>query len=294
MGAGAVGCYFGGMLARQGHDVTLIARPAHVAAINEGGLRLQTTGFDERVLLTASSDVAAVQQADLVLFCVKSLDTEAAGALMRPHLQPDALVLCLQNGVDNADRLRAVLPLHAVAAAVVFVATEMAGPGHVRHHGRGDLVVAPSRHSEAVAQAFVAAGVPTEVSTNVSGALWAKLILNCAYNAVSAISQLPYGKTVAGEGVRELMRDVVAECLAVAQAEGVQVAGDVHAAVDQLAGSMPSQFSSTAQDLARGKATEIDYLNGLIVRRGEALGIATPANRVLWALVKLLERKASA
>ena len=240
MGAGSVGCYFGGMLARQGHDVTLIARPAHVAAINEGGLRLQTTGFDERVMLTASSDVAAVQQADLVLFCVKSLDTETAGALMRPHLLPDALVLCLQNGVDNADRLRAVLPQQAVAAAVVYVATEMAGPGHVRHHGRGDLVVAPSRHSEAVAQAFVAAGVPTEVSTNVSGALWAKLVLNCAYNAVSAISQLPYGKTVGGEGVRELMRDVVAECLAVAQAEGVQLAGDVHAAVDQLAGSMPS------------------------------------------------------
>ena len=136
--------------------------------------------------------------------------------------------------------------------------------------------------------------VPIEVSANVNGALWAKLTLNCAYNAVSAICQLPYGKTVAGEGVRELMRDVVAECLAVAQAEGVQVAGDVHAAVDQLAGSMPSQFSSTAQDLARGKATEIDYLNGLIVRRGEVLGIATPANRVLWALVKLLERKASA
>lgn len=294
MGAGAVGCYYGGMLARQGHDVTLIARPAHVAAINEGGLRLQTTGFDEQVRLTASSDVAAVQQADLVLFCVKSLDTEAAGALMRPHLQPDALVLCLQNGVDNADRLRAVLPLHAVAAAVVYVATEMAGPGHVRHHGRGDLVVAPSRHSEAVAQAFVAAGVPTEISTNVSGVLWAKLVLNCAYNAVSAITQLPYGQTVAGEGVRDLMRDVVAECLAVAQAEGVQLAGDVHAAVEQLAGSMPSQFSSTAQDLARGKATEIDYLNGLIVRRGEALGVATPANRVLWALVKLLERKASA
>ncbi len=294
MGAGAVGCYFGGMLARQGHHVTLIARPQHVAAITESGLRLQTTGFDEQVRLAASSQASAVQGAQLVLFCVKSLDTEAAGALIRPHLQPDVLVLCLQNGVDNSARLRSVLPQHAVAAAVVYVATEMAGPGHVRHHGRGDLVMEPSIHSDAVAQALMAAGVPTEVSPNVTGALWAKLILNCAYNAVSAISQLPYGKTVTGEGVRDLMRDVVAECLAVAQAEGVQLAGDVHAAVDQLAGSMPSQFSSTAQDLARGKATEIDHLNGLIVRRGEALGIATPANRVLWSLVKLLESKATA
>ena len=291
MGAGAVGCYYGGMLARAGHDVTLIARPQHVQAITRDGLHMQTRSFDEQVRLSASSDPGAVRGARLVLFCVKSTDTEAAGALIRPHLAPDALVLCLQNGVDNADRLRTVLPQHTVAAAVVYVATEMAGPGHVKHHGRGELVIEPSPASAAVAQALIAAGVPTEISDNVRGALWAKLILNCAYNAVSAITQLPYGQTVAGEGVQDLMRDVVAECLAVAQAEGVQVAGDVHAAVDKLAASMPSQLSSTAQDLARGKPTEIDYLNGLIVRRGAALGVATPANRVLWALVKLMERK---
>ncbi len=291
MGAGAVGCYFGGMLARAGHEVTLIARPQHVEAIRRDGLRLQTTSFDEQVRLSASSDASAVQDADVVLFSVKSTDTETAGKAIRPHLQPGALVLCLQNGVDNADRLRAVLPQHAVAAAVVYVATEMAGPGHVRHHGRGDLVVEPSGATSALAKALAAAGVPTEVSNDVRGALWAKLILNCAYNAVSAITQLPYGKTVAGVGVRDVMRDVVAECMDVARAEGVQVPATVIAAVDGLADSMPAQMASTAQDLARGKRTEIDYLNGLIVRRGEALGIATPANRVLWALVKLMESR---
>ena len=145
--------------------------------------------------------------------------------------------------------------------------------------------------SDAVAQAFIEAGVPTEVSANVRGALWVKLILNCAYNAVSAITQLPYGKTVAGEGVQDLMGDVVNECLAVAKADGVLVPGDVDAAVRRIAETMSGQFSSTAQDLSRGKRTEIDYLNGLIVRRGQALGIATPANRVLWALVKLMESK---
>ena len=291
MGAGAVGCYYGGMLARAGHEVVLVARPQHVDAIARNGLRIQTTSFDEHVRLFASSEPGAVQCAQLVLFSVKSLDTEAAGALIRPHLAPDALVLCLQNGVDNADRLRTVLTGTAVAAAVVYVATEMAGPGHVRHHGRGELVIEPSQASEAVAQALIAAGVPTEISGNLRGALWAKLILNCAYNAVSAITQLPYGRAVKGEGVKDVMKGVVAECLAVAQAEGVQVAGDVHAAVAGLADSMPSQLSSTAQDLARGKRSEIDYLNGLIVKRGEALGIATPANRVLWALVKLMEEK---
>ena len=291
MGAGAVGCYYGGMLARAGHVVVLVARPQHVQAIASAGLRLQTQTFDEQVHLQASLDASAVQGADVVLFCVKSSDTETAGRLMQPYLRPDALVMCLQNGVDNADRLRAVLPRHTVSAAVVYVATEMAGPGHVKHHGRGDLVVEPSAVAAGAVQALVAAGVPTEVSDNVRGALWAKLVLNCAYNAVSAIAQLPYGKTVAGVGVQGVMRDVVAECLAVAKADGVQVTGDVSAAVTNLAGSMPSQSSSTAQDLARGKPTEIDYLNGFIVQRGAALGIATPVNRVLWALVKLLERK---
>ena len=291
MGAGAVGCYYGGMLARAGHQVTLIARPAHVEAIVRDGLRMETKNFDEHVRLSASSDASAVQGAQLVLFCVKSTDTEAAGAQMLPHLAPGARVLTLQNGVDNAERLRIVLPQHNVAAAVVYVATEMAGPGHLKHHGRGELVIEPSPSSAVAAQAFVAAGVPTEVSDNVRGALWLKLIINCAYNAISAITQLPYGKTVVGDGVQEVMRDVVAECLAVAQADGVQVAGDADAAVRLIVETMPNQLSSTAQDLARGKRSEIDYLNGFVVRRGEALGVATPANRVLWALVKLLESK---
>ncbi len=289
MGAGAVGCYYGGMLARAGHDVTLIARPQHVEAIIRDGLRMQTRTIDEAVRLSASSEVSAVCGADLVLFCVKSTDTESAGALLREHLAPGALVLCLQNGVDNADRLRAVLPGVNVAAAVVYVATEMAGPGHVRHHGRGELVIEPVAGSAPLAQALIEAAVPTEVSDNVRGALWAKLVINCAYNAVSAIAQSPYGKNVVSPGIEDVMRDAVAECLAVAQAEGVQIPGDIHAAVQQIGASMASQSSSTAQDLARGKPTEIDYLNGLIVRLGQAHNIPTPVNRTLWALVKLLE-----
>lgn len=291
MGAGAVGCYYGGMLARAGHRVTLIGRAQHVQAIESEGLRLEATRFDERVRLSASTEPGAVQGAQLVLFCVKSSDTESAGLQVRPHLAPDALVLCLQNGVDNAERLRSVLPPQQVAAAVVYVATEMAGPGHVKHHGRGELVIEATPQSEAIARLLIAAGVPTEISANVRGALWAKLIVNCAYNALSAIAQVPYGPLVQAAGVPAVMRDVVAECLAVAQAEGVQVPGDMALAVRRIAETMPGQYSSTAQDVARGKPSEIDHLNGLVVRRGEALGIATPANRVLHALVKLVESK---
>lgn len=291
MGAGAVGCYYGAMLARAGHEVVLIGRPSHVEAVRANGLRLETKTFDEYVRLGASTEASAVQGADLVLFCVKSTDSESAAAQIKPHLSPDALVLTLQNGVDNDERVRSVLPSNDVAAAVVYVATEMAGPGHVKHHGRGELVIAPSRTSEQVAQHLAAAGVPMQISDNVRGSLWAKLILNCAYNALSAVSQLPYGELVKGVGVADVIRDVVAECMAVAKAEGVVIPGDTDAAVRGIALSMPSQYSSTAQDLARGKLSEIDHLNGLVVRRGEALGVPTPANRVLFVMVKLLESK---
>jgi len=128
-----------------------------------------------------------------------------------------------------------------------------------------------------------------EISDNVAGALWAKLIVNSAYNALSAITQLPYGRLVQGERVPDVMRDVVDECLALAQASGVKVPGDMHEAVRRIAQTMPGQYSSTAQDLARHKKTEIEHLNGFVVRKGNALGVRTPVNRVLLALVKALE-----
>lgn len=289
IGAGAVGCFYGGMLARAGHAVTLIGRAQHVRVFERDGLRMQTLSFDEQVPVAASTEAAAVAGADVVLFAVKSPDTEATGEQMRPHLKAGALVLCLQNGVDNAERLRAVLPGVDVAAAVVYVATEMAGPGHLRHHGRGELVIEPSADSARLAQALIAAGVPTEISDNVRGSLWVKLILNCAYNALCALGKLPYGPLVERPGVREVMADVVAECRAVAAADGVTLPGDVDLAVRRIAETMPTQFSSTAQDLMRGKSTEIDHLNGYVMRRGTALGVPTPANRVLWTLVKLAE-----
>jgi 2-dehydropantoate 2-reductase len=290
MGAGAVGCYYGGMLARAGLDVVLIGRRQHVEAIERHGLRLETQTFDEHIRVSARTEGSAVQGAQLVLFRVKSTDTESSAAAIKPHLAPDALVLSLQNGVENADRLRALLP-QEVAAAAVYIGTGMPAPGHVRHYGRGELVIERSKASDDVARALIAAGVPTDISDNVRGALWAKLILNCAYNALSAITQLPYGRLVKGEGITAVLRDLVDECVAVAKADGVTIPGDVDAAVRKIAETVPGQYSSTAQDLSRGKRSEIDHLNGLIVRRGEALGIATPANRVLHAIVKLIESK---
>ena len=190
----------------------------------------------------------------------------------------------------NDARVRAVLgPSHPVIAAVVYVATAMAGPGHVQHFGHGELVVGPSPASAHLAQALAQAGIPTEVSANVRGALWAKLVINCAYNALSAITQRPYGWLVQQDGASAVIADLVAECLAVAQADGVRLDGDIHAGVRDIAQSMPAQLSSTAQDLARGRPSEIEHLNGYVVRRGAALGVATPVNQALLVLVRMAE-----
>lgn len=293
MGAGAVGCYYGAMLARAGHAVTLVARPQHVQAMRERGLIFETRAFTEAVPVAATTDPSGVADADIVLFCVKSDDTAAAGAAMAPHLGAGAAILSLQNGVDNAERLQQVLNRPVIPTAV-YVATEMPQPGHVRHHGRGELVIGSGPASQALAEMFGQAGVKTEISDNVVSDLWTKLIVNCAYNALSAIPQLPYGRMIAVDGVTAVMRDIVEECLAVAERCGVRVADDILDKVPALASAMPNQSSSTAQDLARGKRTEVEHLNGYVVRMGETLGVATPANRVLTVLVRLMEESARA
>jgi 2-dehydropantoate 2-reductase len=288
MGAGAVGCYYGGLLARAGHTVTLIARPSHVQAIAAHGLRLQTATSDEHITLNANSDVAALKDAELVLFCVKSSDTESAGAQMKAYLRKDATVLSLQNGVDNAQRLQAVLG-QDVIATVVYLATAMAGPGHVQHFGRGDLVLSQHARSEQLAQLLSEAGIPSTVSNNVQGALWTKLIINCTYNAASAITQRPYGELVQQPGMWQLMRSAHDECIAVAHAAGVRLDAPLWPMIENIARTMQGQYSSTAQDLQKNKATEIDHLNGFIVRQGQQLGVATPVNAALQTLVKALQ-----
>jgi 2-dehydropantoate 2-reductase len=288
MGAGAVGCYYGALLAKAGHAVTLIARDATVARIRAAGLRVDTARGTEVIQLAASADPAALAHAELVLFCVKSQDTERAGAALLPWLQRDASVLSFQNGADNAERLQRVLG-REVLPAVLYVAVENIAPGHVRHHGRGDLLLAPSARSAALAGIFTAAGAPATVSEHVPEALWEKLIINCAYNALSAIGQTSYGAMVRVEGIPELMAGVVAECAAVAHAAGIGLPEGLLARVMSIAVSIPGQRSSTAQDLARGHATEAGHINGYVTRRGAELGVATPLNGALLALVRLLE-----
>ncbi|MGE0808091.1 MAG: ketopantoate reductase family protein [Burkholderiaceae bacterium] len=298
-GAGAVGCYFGARLAEAGAPVTLIARPAHVEAIARDGLRFDSDGQQRRIAIRADTGPESVRDAELVLCCVKSRDIDAAGRVLAPLLRDDAVVLSMQNGVDNSERLRRAgvdaLP------AVVYVATSMPAPGLLVHAGRGDLVVGeygpaeqPSPRTRRVVALFERAGVPCEQVADARPALWAKLVMNSAFNAVSALTRSRYGPMVADARIRALMRELIAECVAVARAEGIALA-DVPAqfeAAMQLGDAMAQATSSTAQDIAAGRPTEIDALNGFVAERGAALGVPTPVNRALHALVKLREAQA--
>jgi 2-dehydropantoate 2-reductase len=301
VGAGAVGCFFGAMLARAGARVTLIGRPGAkrpgFEAIAREGLRVDSINFQERVTLGVSSDPAAVRGAEIVLFAVKTIDTDSAARGIAAHLDPASILVSLQNGVENEAQIRAGLsPGAIVVPAVVFVAAAMPAPGHLIHGGRGDLVIGAGRVAppagalERIAAMFEAAAVPCRISQNIEGDQWFKLVWNCAGNAISALGRASYGLIGRVEPASELMAQAAREVIAVARAAGVKMPDvDPVEAGMKVARSFGAATSSTSQDIERGRRTEIDSLNGFIVRRGDELGVPTPANRALWALVKLLE-----
>ncbi len=178
-----------------------------------------------------------------------------------------------------------------VVPAVVYVGVEMAGPGHVKHNGRGELIIGTSPSSPKIAEVLQQAGIPTTVSSDIDQVLWTKLITNCAYNALSAVGNIQYGAMMQIDGAKDVIANIISECVAVADRCGVSVPKDTIEKVSALPASMPNQSSSTAQDIARGKPTEIDYLNGYVVKKGREVGVPTPTNLALQVCVKLVERR---
>jgi 2-dehydropantoate 2-reductase len=297
VGAGAVGGYFGGLLARAGAPVVMIGRAAFVEAVKKSGLFLDTLQFQEGVRVAASTELSAACGADVVLFCVKTTDNAETARALAPLLAPGAVVLSMQNGVDNVEQIRAATPMDALPS-VVYVAASVPEPGRVKHVGRGDLVVGPeSEKTRRIAALFSRAQVPCRISENIEGELWTKLIWNCALNAVSALGRAKYGQIASSADAWKVVETAVYEVLAVAKAAGIHPPGleDPKAALAgalKIATQMAEALSSTGQDLNRGKRTEIDSLNGYISRRGAELGVPTPVNHALFALVKLAEGRA--
>src|SRR5262249_3335684 len=273
VGAGAVGGYFGGMFARAGAPTVFIGRKYFADAVISNGLVLDKSEGQQCIRVEASTDMSAVKDCSLILFCVKANDTSEAAKQMAPFVRPDATVACLQNGVDNVDRGRAFTNVVVVPAAV-YVAVSVPEHGRVKHLARGDLIIGPpSEKTTAIASVFERAGIPCRISNNIEGELWLKLLRNCALNAISALGQAHYGQIAKNTNAKQLMQNVVDEVMAVARAARVVMPG-VHdresgmAAAMEIATQMADAFSSTAQDLNRGRPTEVEALNGYVARRG--------------------------
>ena len=297
LGAGAVGCYFGGMLARAHHDVTFIARPERATALNESGLQMDCKAFHETIAVKASSDLAILSDADLVLLSVKSLDTERTLAEIKSILPSKAVILSLQNGVANIDIATNIF-VNPVYAAVVYVAAGMIDQRTMKHHGRGELLIGDPSNTVPqgdqglleICKLFEGAKVPCSIAPQIKRDMWLKFLVNCSFNAISGIGQIAYGEMVKSPGIVKLIEEITKEFLAIAELEDVNITmSEALAANASIASTMATQVSSTAQDLARGKMTEIDFLNGYIVELGKRHGITTPYNESVHALVKMME-----
>src|SRR5215470_634657 len=205
VGAGAVGGYFGGMFARAGAPIVFVGRKRFADAVNSKGLVLDKSEGQERIRANATVDMSAVRECTLILFCVKANDTSVTATQMAPFVRPDATVVCLQNGVDNADQIRAAANVTALPA-VVYVAVSVPESGRVKHLARGDLIIGPpSEKTTELADLFIRAGIPCRLSDNIEGELWLKLLRNCALNAISALGQVRYGEIIQSEAARKLM-----------------------------------------------------------------------------------------
>ncbi|MBK5256716.1 MAG: 2-dehydropantoate 2-reductase [Vicinamibacteria bacterium] len=300
MGGGAIGCLYGGWLARAGAPVTIVARAIHVEAMNANGLRVTGRDFDFRTSVRAATKMDVLSQSEIVLFCTKTRDTEKVALELKPFLAEKATVLAFQNGVDGASRLSTILD-HAVFPAALIVSCLIEGPGHVRHNGRGDVLLGewfPGRPDAVTRMALLhdlaetlrRASIPSSVPDDIRLTLWTKLAMNCGYNALSALGRARYQRLVTTAASRTLMRQIVEELVAVGRKDGVSLDFEVVLKqVMDLAEGFPEAISSTGQDIAQGRATEIDDLNGYVARRGRALGVPAPLNETLQLMMKVLE-----
>ena len=303
LGAGSLGCAMGGVLTEAGHEVWLINRHAdRVEHLRRLGLVMRVGGVDRTVAVRAATRAEEVGPADWVLVLVKSFDTEAAIASAQALIGPQTAVLSLQNGVGHED----ILALHVDRSRIVvgrtYVGGSPLGPGHViaGYHGKdthiGELDGCLSQRVQDLAQAFGAAGLQTQVSTHILGTVWDKLLINVATGAITAITGLTYGQLYQSAQLQVVGLAAVREAMAVAAAQGIALSiTDPLVAWTKAGAGLGHDFkTSMLQSIEKGSITEVDYVNGAVVRLGERLGVATPVNGTLRALLKALEATSTA
>lgn len=298
-GAGGVGGYFGGALARAGHEVTLIARGAHLAAIRSRGLLVRTPGGDFRTRPAATADPAAIGPVDAVIVAVKSLHLPAVCAGIGPLLGPATLVVPLLNGVDAHEVLAPAAGRERTGKGLTRIISEVAAPGEIRHIGIDPYVAlaewdgAASPRAVALVNAFTSAGVEAEVPPDIDAALWFKFLLVCSLGGVCAVCRSPLGPVRSHPETRGMLRRAMEEIAAVAAARGVALQDDAVASGMAIVDTFPAQGTASLQrDIAAGVPSELDAWSGAAARMGREVGVRTPVHSFIHAALLPAERAA--
>lgn len=295
MGSGGVGGYFGARLAQGGADVTFIARGAHLAAMRESGLRIESPLGDLHIVKPqVTDDPGTVGPVDLVLFSVKLWDTESAARSIAPMVGPGTGVISFQNGVQKDDVLREVLGGPAVIGGVSYIAATIGQPGLIRHAGKmqklvfGEYDGSTSERVERLRDACAAGGIDHELSSQIRQTIWEKFVFLVGLSGTTSTARVPIGPIRGNQRSRAFLRDVMAEVVQVARAEGVPLPADF--ADNRLAfcdGLPPTMTSSMHNDLERGGRLEVEWLSGDVVARGRRLGIPTPCNLAILDILSV-------
>ena len=295
MGAGAVGAYFGARLRASGEDIVLCARGENLRAIREGGLDITSFRGNLRIDVTATETPSEFAPYDLILFCVKAYDTDAAAQAISGCLNPGGAILTLQNGVENEAKLVAIFGRDAVMGGNARVGVEMVAPGKIVHISTGsiDFGELDGRQTDRVktiAEMFQRAGVLGQVSTDIMTARWDKLIWNGALNTVTTLTRRRVGEILDDPDGLKLLRTIMQEIVTVARAEGAKISDDrIDAYIAHSQKNLRELKTSTQQDLERGKALEYEALSGAVVRAARRHGISVPAIETIYTLLRLLD-----
>ncbi|MFQ6027470.1 MAG: ketopantoate reductase family protein [Dehalococcoidia bacterium] len=288
--------HFGGLLARAGEDLTFIARGAHLEAIRARGLTVKSRVFGDFTLpVKATDNPAEIGPVDLVLFCVKTYDTDAAAELIRPNVDPDTVVLSVQNGIDNEERVAQAVGSEAVIGATAYVSAVIESPGVIAQQGGmgpgrivlGELAGGSSPRTERLLDVLRNAGINAELHPDIQVELWQKFVDLCGLGGVGSLTRLPIGPIVSCPETNAFLRETMEEVAAVARARGVALPEEcVDKAMDYLASRTPSLRGSMLYDLTAGRRLELETLNGTVVRLGREHDVPTPCNFAIYAALK--------
>lgn len=296
VGPGAIGILFGTMLLRSGQDVFFLGRnKQRIELIRKNGITLKSKDktFSHNVFIT--DDARELKNIDVFIICVKSYDTKDAANAIKPALLDTSLVLTLQNGIGNIEVISEIVGEERVIGGVTSQGANVVSDGTVVHAGFGDTIIGRidnkvPTYLRSIREIFNKAGFKTRISKDIRSLLWSKLVINVGINALTAVTRLHNGDLLKFEGTRAILRHVVSEAVRVAKRKRIKlIYDDAIEKTEAVCEATAQNISSMLQDVLRNKKTEIDYINGAIVRQGQSMGIETPANLLLWQLVTSIE-----